>query len=544
LERDEVTALASGVVQAKIVGVPSIRVKNGVVHIRVKSKIEVDTSILKRQIQEILKETGTLKKLEEERRRVKELEQELAGLKGSELKRLEELNAQALALERERERQRLFREEQALKARGELSKAEAERLVREREMQERINRTLVEQEKAKRAEVEALAKEQDRIRRAQLQNEQRWNELARKARLSQASWVPIDDSLSLNQAREEVKQLKDEIVKLNQRMKFEFKETEENLKKAYKKQIELTVLHLPPTPAEKDLFETSEEYQKRLSGYDRKVEHAKIQREKKIEDLQAEKSHKLQLANQDYIERRVVLLEPFVKRLQSIQGKKFSLPEERISVTLGPPDADHSQFPLELQYKDQRWKRFWKYTDRNKARDLWKTKAYLMAKGLFQLEGGKTIQPILTGCRVSHPGTGKFRDFVFEKPLEFSEIREWYKLLNVIVEAGNKPKVGDIVRVLSSGVPYNLRISPTVSSRVAVSVSSTNKLKIHEIRTVPGQISHYNWYLVETSTGTKGWVAEGWLMEKTGEKKLSNRFWDEEMKKHYRYDKLGNRVYE
>jgi len=150
LQKDEVTALASGVVQARIVGVPAVRVENGVGHVAVKARIDVYTSILDRQIQAIMKEKGTLKKLEAERKKNKELEEKLATLKSSEVKRLEELNAQAIALERTRDKQRLFREEQALKARGELSRAEAERIAKEREMQERINRTLAAQERAKR----------------------------------------------------------------------------------------------------------------------------------------------------------------------------------------------------------------------------------------------------------------------------------------------------------------------------------------------------------------------------------------------------------
>jgi len=150
LQKDEVTALASGVVQAKIVGIPARWVENDVLHVKVKARIEVDTSILDRQIQEIMKEKGTLKRLEEEQKKVRDLEDKLANLKSSEVKRLEELNAQALALERDRDRQRLFMEEQSLKAKGELSKAEADRLAKERELQERVNRTLAEQEKEQR----------------------------------------------------------------------------------------------------------------------------------------------------------------------------------------------------------------------------------------------------------------------------------------------------------------------------------------------------------------------------------------------------------
>jgi hypothetical protein len=120
--------------------------------VRVKARIQVDTSILDRQIEELMKEKGIIKKLEQERQKVKDLENKLAGLKSSEIKRLDELNAQALALERERERQRLILEEQGLKARGELKKAEIDRLQKERDMQDRISQPLAEQEKAKKAE--------------------------------------------------------------------------------------------------------------------------------------------------------------------------------------------------------------------------------------------------------------------------------------------------------------------------------------------------------------------------------------------------------
>jgi hypothetical protein len=343
--------------------------------------------------------------------------------------------------------------------------------------------------------------------------------------------VPIDDSLSLNQAIEEVKQLKDEIAKLNQRMEFEFKETEENLQKAYKKQIELTVVHLPPNPTEKDLFETTEEYQKRLLDYARKVEDAEIQRVRKIADLKAEESHKLKLANQDYIEQRVALLEPFVKRLQSLQGKTFSLPEERISVTLRPPDADRSHFPLELQYKDQKWTRFWGYTDRNKARDLWRTKAYLRAQGLFQIVEKETIQPRLTSCRVSHPGTGEIKDFILGEIPQFPEIKDWYdslQLHQVIPDLA----VGKIVHVRFD--PAHLHGKPSLDGRVVGKAYRSTELKILEFKKA--------WLLVETPSGREGWIARKWLV--VPEEKISRRFWDADKKKYYRYNALGNHVYE
>ena len=323
LKKDEVTALASGVVQAKIVGIPAVRVENGVVHVKVKARIEVDTSILDRQIQEIMKEKGTLKRLEEEQKKVRELEDKLANLKSSEVKRLEELNAQALALERERDRQRLFMQEQSLKAKGELSKAEADRLAKERELQERVNRTLAEQEKAKRAEALALAAEQDRIKRAQLENEQRWNELARKAQLTQDQWVAIDDSLSLKQAVSEVKDLKGEIANLKGRLDYQYKENTRNLKAAYAQQLALTKTKQPAKPAPKDAFETTAEYNKRISDYNRQMKEAEKENEAAVEKLKAEEDLKLAQAKVGYLEQQIRVLAAVHQAAPGLAGQEI-----------------------------------------------------------------------------------------------------------------------------------------------------------------------------------------------------------------------------
>jgi hypothetical protein len=448
LKKDEVTALASGVVQAKIVGIPAVRVESGVVHVKVKARIEVDTSILDRQIQEIMKEKGTLKRLEEEQKKVRELEDKLANLKSSEVKRLEELNAQALALERERDRQHLFMQEQSLKAKGELSKAEADRLAKERELQERVNRTLAEQEKAKREEALALAAEQDRIKRAQLENEQRWNELARKAQLAQDQWIAIDDSLSLKQAVSEVKDLKGEIVNLKGRLDYQYKENTRNLKAAYAQQFALAKTKQPAKPAMKDAFETTAEYNKRISDYNRQMKEAEKENEAALEKLKAEEDLKLAQAKVGYLGQQIRVLEPFIKRLQALQGRKFTLPEGgSMAVELGDPDADQSRFPLHLRYKGKSWQAWWAYSDRNAAKDFYRTRTYLKADGLFQIEEAGELLPKLTTAWVTHLGTKETREFRLETPRIFAEIDHFGKFKEE--EATAKKTTEQAVRVLS-----------------------------------------------------------------------------------------------
>jgi hypothetical protein len=377
-------------------------------------------------VEDFMKEKGALKREEEAMKKVRELQEQLANLRSTEVKRLEELNAQAIALERERDRQRLFREEQALKARGELSKAEADRIAKEREMQERINQTMAEQERAKRDEVAALAAEQDKIKRAQLENEQRWNDLSRKAKLSQDSWTAIDDSLSLKQAITEVRDLKKEIANLKGRLDYQYNENTKNLKAAYAQQRALSGAKLPPAPAPKDAFETTTEYDARISAYKQQVGETEKEGSEAVEILKKEETLKLAVAKADYLEQQIRVLSPFVQRLRDLQKRKFTISESgAISVALGEPDADNNRFPLLLQYNGKSWSESWNYTDRNSAKDFYRTRTYLKAEGFFQIEETAQLSPKLTAARVTHLGTKEVREFPLETPRTFIEIDQF-----------------------------------------------------------------------------------------------------------------------
>ena len=432
LEKDEIIALASGIVQTRIVGVPSVKLKNGVIHVLVKARIRVDTGILGQQIEQIMKEKGTLKKLEEERRKVKDLEKRLAGLKSTELKRLEDLNRQAIALEMEREREILFRKEQRFKAQKDIAMADLEILRQEQERSARFAQLQKEQESARKKELEEIAREQDRIRRAQLENERYWKELARKAELSQADWIPIDDALSLKQAVEEAKNLRTEIADIIRRLDFQFDSSKKNLEKAYKQQIAVTRPILPPDLAPKDAFEATAEYNRRLEAHKSKVQNADVENKEKIKKLKIEGDLKVTHLRVTALKHRIQVLEPFVHRLKTLQSKKFGLPDKKVKVTLGDPDADNLRFPIHFEYNGKRWSKYWKYQDSKEAKAFWKTRFHLIAQALFQLEeAGGEVTYRFTVSNVSHPGTKEERIFELETPKEFEEIATWNRAKTV-----------------------------------------------------------------------------------------------------------------
>ena len=429
LEKDEITQLASGILHTKTVGDTVMSIENGVFCVRVKTVIQVDTSVLDRLIEDFMKDKGALKREEEALKKVRELENKLANLKSSEVKRVEEMTAEAIRLARDSDRQRVFREEQALKARGEFSRAEAERFARDREMQERRNRILFEQEKAAREAAALIATEQDNLKRANLENEKRWNDIARKSQLEQSSWVPVDDSLSLKQALTDVKDLKRDIANLKTRLDFQYNENTKNLKAAYAQQRNLTKMKFPLKPAVKDAFESTAEYNDRIALYERKLEAEDIIYIEALEKLKRQETQKLAEAEVEYIGRQVRVIAPYVKRLQDLQVRKFNLPEGgTMTVELGVPDADNNRFSLNLKHNGKSWSKWWTYTDRNNAKDFYQTRTYLKAEGLFQIEEAAQLIPILTAARVTHLATKETRDFVLETPTIFAEIKHFEKL--------------------------------------------------------------------------------------------------------------------
>jgi len=99
-----------------------------------------------------------------------------------------------------------------------------------------------------------------------------------------------------------------------------------------------------------------------------------------------------------------------------------------MTVDLGEPDADNNRFPVRLQHSGKSWSTWWNYTDRNIAKDFYRTRTYLKADGLFQIEEAAKPSTKLTAARVTHPGTKETRDFGLETPKILTEIDQLARL--------------------------------------------------------------------------------------------------------------------
>lgn len=436
LTSEQIIALAGGIVKAKIVDRPEVRTENGVVYVKVKARIEVDTAILKYHVEELIKNKKIMARLEELQRRNQALEDQLAALKGTESRRLEELNATVLALEKDRERQRLFLEEQRLRAEAALKDAEIKRLEEVRAMQERLERLSKEQKEVKQREAELIAKEKDRILHAQLENEARWKAIARKAERNQAVWIPIDETLSAQQALEETIQLKETIRDLIRQIDSDYQVNREKLIAIFDKQIELTKRHMPPISEDRKLFEKTWEYNQRITKHEKKVAQLKEKNRNKKLEIEGESEIMLTRLKFDWLTQKVNILEPFIKRLQEIQKKKFFLPNEKVIVTLDEPNADKSHFPLRIEYKGNTFNTLWHYKDVGEAKIFWDTREYLQGEGLFQI--GDEMSELwfyITDCHVINHGTKNKITIKLRSIQTFREIEEWENMAPLLEKA-------------------------------------------------------------------------------------------------------------
>jgi len=230
----------------------------------------------------------------------------------------------------------------------------------------------------------------------------------------------------LKQAIEEVKGLKAEIANLKNRLDYQYRANTANLKSAYAQQRALTTAKTPPAPAPKDAFESTAEYNNRLAVYERQVKEAEAEGGEAVEKLQKEETLNLAEAKLEYLGQQIRVLTPFVERLGALQARKFTLPEGgAMTVDLGAPDADNNRFPVRLRQNGKSWSAWWNYTDRDLARDFWRTRTHLKAEGLFQIEETANLRPKITAARVTHLATQETREFPLETPITFVEIDQF-----------------------------------------------------------------------------------------------------------------------
>ena len=196
---------------------------------------------------------------------------------------------------------------------------------------------------------------------------------------------------------------------------IQFEKNLKDVEKTYYLLLNKAGSHIPPRPASKDLFETEYEYTKRMENYKIKFQKAAIKQKNRIKKTHKEFNlrYRISLAEIEHFESKIKKLKPLVEKIKRIQNQTHPSPNGDLKVVLFPPEADNFRFPVHLVSKDQKWTRYWEYTNRKKARSLWQNKSYMKAEMRTQLEfsPGNKIITTITVIQVSNTKTGDTKTY-------------------------------------------------------------------------------------------------------------------------------------
>lgn len=211
-----------------------------------------------------------------------------------------------------------------------------------------------------------------------------------------------------------------------------YNKTLKDIERSYYLMLNKSLDVIPPKPKPKDLFETQYEYDKRMTAYKNKMNKAKLKQKKEARRIHKKYNlrYKTSLAEISYLEGKIEALKPVTEEIMAIQNQTVVLSGEPLTVTLFPPEADNFRFPLHITGKSKKWMEYWNYSDRNKARNIWKNKSYLKAEMRAQMEltaeGRLTMTP--TVILVENKRTGDRKEFNIETVTPFPVISEYINL--------------------------------------------------------------------------------------------------------------------
>jgi len=342
--------------------------------------------------------------------------------------------------------------QQNLFAQKDLKVLQKKQKQREKTLNRKLQQIVKNQEEERKKEQSAIEQEIDLIKKAHLENKAALNELTRKAQLQQALWQTIDQNFSSHQALEESRNLRKEIVSLEQFIDDQYLKNLFNLDLAFIKHNQfsnLTFPAKPPQPLQPKSFENLKyrddcllynyyQYRDRLNHY-HLVKKSEKEFKKKNILIRREQEINENILNDEWLMQKINILSPFVERLKNLQLKKFSVLNIPIIIKIGEPEADHFRFPMIIICQKKHYKRYWDYSNQALALNLWKKRKNFKGIAVQQLtDCQNAIQFIITGCYVTNYGITENRFYSFKKTKTFKEIDKLNALISEI--KGTKSK--------------------------------------------------------------------------------------------------------
>lgn len=437
ISKDEIKMQTSAIAQKETKLLKQETIK-GVTYITVQVTATVDSAELDAFLRQLMQNEALKKELEQEREAKLALEKKLKKASKEEYDSTLSKEAENIA-KVQKARQKQLEIEMA-NAKQQFMEAERRQKQEELEAMQELERIEKEYKAQDAALQKKIAAEKNAEAKAEMEHQALLAELAQNALINDKKLdTTASDTIEIIVI--DAASVRVNFAALIKEYKIAMDANEKKMNALYKTQMDMlkkqTFKEQKPKKGE---WESSQEYNARLSKYNKNKREYELNNKQKIADAEKSYKEKIEKSKTETTKSLINALAPLYDRLvKYAKGRYTSGKTAKAVISFGERDVDNVQLPITINYDGKKYDFTYKFQDIQEFRAMYETRASFKAIPLFGAEakGSTQAKPYLTGFNVVHLGNNKEKFFlVQEKTDAFPEIIEYERMLNEI--NGNK----------------------------------------------------------------------------------------------------------
>ena len=438
ISKDEIKMQTSAIAQKETKLLKQETIK-GVTYITVQVTATVDSAELDAFLRQLMQNEALKKELEQERKAKLDLEKKLKNASKEEYDKTLSKEAENIAKVQAARQKQL--EIEMANAKQQLMEAERRQKQAELEAVQELERLEKEYKAQDAALKKKIAEEKNAEAKAEMEHQALLAELAQNALINDKK-LDTMSSDTIEIIAIDASSVRVNFAALIKEYKIAMDANEKKMNALYKTQMDMlkkqTFKEQKPKKGE---WESSQEYNARLSEYNKNKREYELNNKQKIADAEKSYKEKIEKSKTETTKSLINALAPLYDRLvKYAKGRYTSGKTAKAVISFGERDVDNVQLPITINYDGKKYDFTYKFQDIQEFRAMYETRASFKAIPLFGAEakGSTQAKPYLTGFNVVHLGNNKTQFFKVDAGYNiFPEIEEYEKMVEVL---NPKPK--------------------------------------------------------------------------------------------------------
>ena len=428
ISKDEIKMQTSAIAQkeTKLLKQETI---NGITYITVQVTASVDSAELDAFLRQLMQNEALKKELEQEREAKLALEKKLKKASKEEYDSTLSKEAENIA-KVQKARQKQLEIEMA-NAKQQFMEAERRQKQEELEAMRELERIEKEYKAQDAALQKKIAAEKNAEAKAEMEHQALLAELAQNALINDKK-LDTMSSDTIEIIAIDASSVRVNFAALIKEYKIAMDANEKKLHSLHLSQLE--ILKKQVYTVEKPVkgeWESSQEYNARLSEYNKNKREYELNNKQKIADAEKSYKEKIEKSKTETTKSLINALAPLYDRLVKYsEGRYATSNTAKAVISFGERDIDNMQLPIKIKYRGNEYNFIYQFESIGEFRVMYETRASFKATPLFAAEakGKNKAMAYLKGFNVVHLGNNK------EK---FFEVNDGYNIFPEIIEYRN-----------------------------------------------------------------------------------------------------------